>query len=188
MSKEHTPPAETPLRQPGRRAFLKKTLAAVIGTFVGSFSVASGLAVFLDPLRRRSSTSGAVRVTTLDALPIDGVPRVFRVITDRVDAWTKSPQVPVGAVYLRRTGEKRVEALNAVCPHAGGFIDYLSGSNCFMCPLHNSTFAIDGKIRDRRSPAPRGMDALEVEIRNTNEVWVKFQNFQAGCAGKVPIT
>jgi hypothetical protein len=33
----------------------------------------------------------------------------------------------------------------------------------------------------------RGMDALEVEIRNTKEVWVKFQDFQAGHAEKVPI-
>src|SRR5262249_28075231 len=152
------------LPQPGRRAFLKKTFAAVIGIFVGLIPGASGLTVFFDPLRRKSTTSGAVRVTTLDALPIDGVPRIFRVITDRVDASTQSPHVPVGAVYLRRTGEKRVEALNVVCPHAGGFIDYVSGSNCFICPLHNSTFAIDGKIRDRRSPAPRGMDTLEVEI------------------------
>ncbi len=179
--------SETPLPQPDRRAFLKKTLATVIGILIGLFPVALGLTVFLDPLRRKSSTSGAVRVTTLDALPIDGVPRIFRIITDRVDAWNKSPQVPVGAVYLRRTGEKRIEALNVVCPHAGGFIDYVSGSNCFTCPLHNSTFAIDGKIRDHRSPAPRGMDALEVEIRNTKEVWVKFQNFQAGRAEKVPI-
>jgi len=173
--------------QPDRRGFFKKTFATVIGVFIGICPVASGLTVFFDALRRKSDTSGPVRVTTLDALPIDGVPRMFRVIADRVDAWNKFPHVPVGAVYLRRTGEKAVEALNVVCPHAGGFVDYVAGSNCFICPLHNSKFAIDGKISDHKSPAPRGMDALEVEIRNTREVWVKFQNYQAGHAEKVPI-
>jgi menaquinol-cytochrome c reductase iron-sulfur subunit len=179
--------AENFPRQPHRRGFFKKALAAVIGVFIGSCPVASGLKVFLDPLRRKSSTSEAVRLTTLEALPIDGVPRIFRVIADRVDAWNKFPQVAIGAVYLRRTGENVVEALNVVCPHAGGFVDFVPGSSCFICPLHQSKFAIDGKINDRKSPAPRGMDALEVEIRNANEVWVKFQNFQAGRSDKVPI-
>src|SRR6266516_1503084 len=112
--------------------------------------VTSDLTVFFDPLRRKSSASGPVRVTTLEALPIDGVPRIFRVVADRADAWNKLSQVPVGAVYLRRTSEKTVEALNVVCPHAGGFVDFVPGSNCFICPFHNSKFAIDGKISDRK--------------------------------------
>ena len=31
------------------------------------------------------------------------------------------------------------------------------------------------------------MDTLKVEIRNENEVWVAFQNFEAGRADKVPL-
>jgi len=174
-------------RQLHRRGFFQKIFGTVIGVFIGLCPVASGLIVFFDPLRRKSSISGAVRVTTLEALPVDGVPHLFRVIADRVDAWNKFPQVRVGAIYLRRTAEKEIEALNVLCPHAGGFIDYVPGNNCFVCPFHNSKFVVDGKIGDLKSPAPRGMDALEVEIRNTNEVWVRFQNFQAGRAEKVPI-
>src|SRR5436190_21614225 len=101
-------------RQPDRRGFFKKTFATVIGVFSILCPVVSGLTVFFDPLRRKSSTSGAVRVTTLKALPIDGVPRIFRVVADRVDAWNKFPQGPVGAVHLRRSGEKTVDALNGV--------------------------------------------------------------------------
>ncbi len=102
-----------------------------------------------------------------------------------MDAWNKFPQVPIGAVYLRRTGEKTVEALNVVCPHAGGFVDYVPDKNCFICPLHNSKFALDGQISDPKSPAARAMDALEVEIRD-GAIWVKFQNFQSGPAEKIP--
>jgi len=173
--------------QPDRRGFFKKTFATIIGIFIGLLPVASGLAVFFDPLRRKASTTDPVRVTTLDALPADGVPRKFSVVADREDAWNRFGNVPVGAVYLRRTSDKTVEALNVVCPHAGGFVDYSGSNNCFICPLHNSKFALDGKISDPTSPSPRAMDTLEVEIRDGKEVWVKFQNYQAGKAEKIPV-
>ena len=105
----------------------------------------------------------------------------------RVDAWNKYPNAPIGAIYLRRTGDGQVEALNVVCPHAGCFIDFLSGEKKFYCPCHNSRFGLDGAIADRKSPSPRGMDSLEVEVRNGTEVWVKFQNFQTGHSEKVPV-
>ena len=38
------------------------------------------------------------------------------------------------------------------------------------------------------SPAARGLDSLEVEVRNRREVWVKFQNFEAGQAKKIAVT
>ena len=57
--------------------------------------------------------------------------------------WAKSPAVPVGAVYLRRTGERSVEALQTLCPHAGCFVDYRPEARDFLCPCHNSTFAMD---------------------------------------------
>ena len=172
---------------PGRREFFKQFLAVACGAVATLIPAAAGLAVFFDPLRRKSSGGNgtAVRVASLSALPQDGVPRKFSVIADRTDAWNKFPQVPVGAVYLRRTGEKTIEALNVVCPHAGGFVDYNAANNCFLCPLHNSKFALDGKLSDPKSPAPRGMDSLEVEIRG-EEIWVKFQNFRSGPAEKIP--
>jgi hypothetical protein len=46
---------------------------------------------------------------------------------------------------------------------------------------------VDGKIADASSPAARGLDALDVEVRNEKEVWVKFQNFEAGKAEKIPV-
>ena len=56
----------------------------------------------------------------------------------------------------------------------------------YLCPCHNSTFALDGKISSAGSPSPRGLDELEVEIRNDSEVWVKFQNYRAGVPEKIP--
>jgi menaquinol-cytochrome c reductase iron-sulfur subunit len=173
--------------EPNRRGFFKRVMATILGAIVTIFPFAAGLALWLDPARRKSNAAGEfVCIATLTAVPEDGVPRKFPVLASRVDAWNKSPETAVGAVYLRRTPGEKPRAFNVVCPHAGCFVDYLAARDTYLCPCHNSTFALDGKINDPKSPSPRGLDELEVEIRNKSEVWVKFQNFRAGVAEKIP--
>jgi menaquinol-cytochrome c reductase iron-sulfur subunit len=171
-----------------RRDFVKKAAAVTAGAIATAVPICAGVAVFLDPLRRSSAALAPIRVTTLDALPADGIPRQFSIFANQVDAWNKYPQAPIGAIYLRRTADKSVQALNVVCPHAGCFVDYIAARNGFFCPCHNSHFGVDGKIADERSPSPRALDTLEVEIRNETEVWVRFQNFRAGRPDKIPLS
>ena len=128
-----------------------------------------------------------VRVTTLDAVADDGVPRKFTVRSTKSDAWNRLENVPVGAVYLRRTKEGKVEALNVICPHAGCFVDFSPERGNFQCPCHESSFALDGSIASRKSPSPRAMDRLSVKVDENGAVWVGFQNFQAGRAEQVPV-
>jgi len=173
--------------QPARRNFIKKACAIVIGAVVGFVPAVSGLMVFFDPLRRRSQDGDAVHVASLNAVPQDGVPRKFSVIASHTDAWNRMPRVPVGAVYLRRIGEKQVLAFNVICPHAGCFVDYDPAARGYHCPCHNSRFALDGQIADPKSPSPRGLDELEVEIRDEHDIWVKFRNYRAGEKGKIPV-
>jgi Rieske Fe-S protein len=170
-----------------RRGFLKKASAVCLGTMAVVAPVGSGVMVVLDPLRQKSEQNAPVSVTWLDSLPEDGQPRKFVVVARHVDAWNENPAVPVGAVYLRRTGPKSVQAFNVVCPHAGCFVDFVPGRGLYVCPCHNSTFALDGRISDPKSPSPRGLDELPVEIRNENEVWVRFANYLAGHEKKIPI-
>jgi menaquinol-cytochrome c reductase iron-sulfur subunit len=66
-------------------------------------------------------------------------------------------------------------------------VDYLADKGHYLCPCHNSTFTLAGKVQDPASPAPRGLDSLDVEVRGGKEIWVKFQNFQAGNAEKIPV-
>jgi menaquinol-cytochrome c reductase iron-sulfur subunit len=172
---------------PDRRGFLKKLAANVIGAVITLIPLAAGLAVWFDPVRRKAKSGGQlVRVANLSALPDDGMPRKFAIIASRVDVWNRSPETAIGAVYLRREKEGKPRAFNVVCPHAGCFVDYNAGRGAYFCPCHNSTFALDGKINDPKSPAPRGLDELEVEIRDGSEVWVKFQNYRAGISQKIP--
>ncbi|HTM53619.1 MAG TPA: Rieske 2Fe-2S domain-containing protein [Pirellulales bacterium] len=179
-----TPVANSPARTSAppakdRRGFL----AIVLGALVAIVPFASGLAVFLDPLRRNGRGGRFVRVTGSDAVPADGIPREFPVVTERVDAWNRSVE-PIGAVYLRRTSEDSApECWSATCPHAGCFVAYDGETNSFKCPCHNSTFTVEGQVIEP-SPSPRNMDTLECRMQG-DEILVKFENFYTGKAEKI---
>ncbi len=180
------PEANSP-KMPERRRFFQSALALIFGSLSGLVPASLGFYVFCDPLSRKSQSREPVRVTSLDALPNDGLPRKFTIIADQQDAWNKFPKTPIGAVYLRRLGEQKVQALNVVCPHAGCFVAFNAERKAYLCPCHQSSFTLEGAILDARSPSPRGLDSLEVEIRNGSEIWVKFQNYRAGQREKAPL-
>jgi Rieske Fe-S protein len=185
LTKDRVEKLQTP---PGRRTFLVRATAVVVGGIVGVFPALAGLAMFLDPLRRKSKTAEFLHVADLDQIPVDGVPRPFQIVADRTDAWNVYPQEPVGACYLRitETAEgQSLEALSAICPHLGCFVDFQGAKGIFKCPCHDSSFQPDGALINP-SVAPRGMDSLEVEIRNDKEVWVKYQKFIGGKEEKTP--
>jgi len=167
-----------------RRTFLQAIGALVAGAVAILPPVVAGAATLLDPLRRRGGDASVVRVAALSALPEGGPPRRVTVVTDRTDAWTRYEATPVGAVYLRRDGD-HISALNVVCPHAGCSVNLAPDGSHFACPCHRSRFELDGTRV--AGPAPRNLDALDVEIRNENEVWVRFQNFAPGTDEKVPM-
>ncbi|MDB6023574.1 MAG: (2Fe-2S)-binding protein [Pedosphaera sp.] len=173
--------------QTDRRGFFKKSLALIIGGAAALLPAIAALKVLLDPLRHKSAAGTAIKIVTLDAVPADGVPRKFPVLAAKMDAWNKFQNVPIGAVYLRRTGDGKLEALNVVCPHAGCFVDFSPAKEGFVCPCHNSHFNLDGKIASKKSPSPRGLDSLPVEVDADGVIWVTFQNFQAGRPDKVPV-
>jgi menaquinol-cytochrome c reductase iron-sulfur subunit len=177
---------ESPANCDNRRGFLGKAVAVICGAAALAVPTAAGVVAFLNPLRQKSQGGQFMRLASLDAIPQDGTPLKVPVVADRIDAWTRFPAEPIGAVFLRRTGNK-TEALQVICPHAGcsiGFEGSAKGGK-FFCPCHAASFDLAGKRMDETSPSPRDMDTLDVEIRNKNEVWVKFQTFGVGTTAKV---
>lgn len=173
--------------QPDRRDFIAKAAAMVIGGTLVVPPVAAGLCVLFDPLRRKSEAGASILVAALGSLPESGEPRMFSVIAPLVDAWNRTPDVPIGAVYLQRLKDNKVRALNVVCPHTGCFVKYRAANRDYFCPCHESSFSVDGQILNPSSPSPRPLDELPVEIRNGNEIWVTFQNFRPGTREKIPV-
>lgn len=168
-----------------RRDFLKAAACLALGTCALVAPVGAVIVVLANPLRAKGAAQ-AVKITTLDALPPDGTPRFFQVVTERRDAWTKFPANAIGAVFLRRTGDKEVTAFHASCPHLGCAVEFRSERDVFYCPCHDSEFAPTGEVQGE-SPSLRGLDTLRVELRKGGEVWVHFENFKPGLAAQVPV-
>jgi len=193
---------ENPPDQPNRRRMLEVVTGALSFLLIAVPSVLGGL-FFLDQLlRKRSSgpedqgggeTDGFIKLNvTTDSIPDDGTPVAATVITDLDDAWNRFRDVPVGSVWLRKTGDGKIIAFNSICPHLGCSVDYRRNENDFFCPCHTSGFDLDGhKTNDI---PPRDMDSLEVILASNgqpdnsgNELWVKFQNFRRATSEKKPI-
>jgi menaquinol-cytochrome c reductase iron-sulfur subunit len=174
-----------------RRGFVKRVAAGIVGALCVVIPGGAALRVFLAPLWRRGGDAAFVPVATLAALPADGVPRMFKIVADRTDAWNRYPQEPIGTVFLRRTAEKpnEVIAFNAVCPHLGCMVGYQAAQTKFYCPCHQSSFTPEGGLIPP-SAAARGLDTLEVKLDpaaggDEARVLVKFQNFRSGIHEKV---
>ncbi len=169
-----------------RRSFLKEAAAGVVGACCILVPTGAAIVAWLDPLAHSADDEALVSVGSIANLPADGTPRRVTIVTSRNDGWTRDNAVPVGAVYLRRTADRTVQALHSICPHAGCFVDYVPARRMFFCPCHESTFAEDGSMNDPKSPSPRPMDTLEVELRG-DEVWLRFRNYRSGIQQKLPI-
>lgn len=130
---------------------------------------------------RGGSSDGWSTVARFDDLAVGQHVQV-PVVGAEVDAWSASPDRRLGAVWLFRGGEgaDTLRALSAVCPHLGCLIDRQGDG--FNCPCHVSSFTADGRALE--GPSPRGMDPLEVTVREGN-VMVKWARFRLGTADRV---
>lgn len=180
-----------------RRDFLTRALAVVVGAIVTVVPFVPALGVFLDPIlrpmlkKKRSvgptgaavDAKGFIKVASLSQLD-EARPVQVPVIADLQNFWNRFPNTPIGSVYLRKQGTG-VECFNARCPHLGCTVNYRASENIYLCPCHDSAFNLGGK-RENEIP-PRDLDSLDVEVRNGQEVWVKFENFRVGVHEKTPV-
>jgi menaquinol-cytochrome c reductase iron-sulfur subunit len=173
-----------------RRRFVVEAAAFVIGAIATLIPGAAAVAYFLTPIFKKKGDASAkydgfVMVGTAQNLKPGGPPQFFKVMGVKHDAWTTYPSTSLGAVYVRKDEDGKLHCLNARCPHLGCTVKYQADKTDFLCPCHASSFSLNGQ-RSNQIP-PRNLDELEVEIRNENEVWVKFQNFRAGREAKIPV-
>ena len=185
-SAPEVPAADTPVPSPDRREFLKGAASIVLGSCALIPAIGAAVVVLGKPLGEKAA-SVPVKLTNLSSLALNGPPQLFQVVTERRDAWTKFPANAIGAVFLRRVGEREVIAFHSSCPHLGCAVEFRTERDVFYCPCHDSEFAKTGEVQGQ-SPSRRGLDTLRVEIRENDEVWVYFENFKAGVAEKISLT
>lgn len=186
-------PAPPSAHQPQRRNFLIEAAAVMVGFIATAVPACAGAIFVLNPLIRKSKPGddtvgdGFRQVGRLNQLRPGGPPVLFPITGGKKDAWTTYPAAALGAVYVRQLEDGKLTALSADCPHLGCKVNFRGGEhNDFKCPCHASSFSIDG-ARSNDIP-PRNMDSLEVVVRNTDEIWVKFEKYRAGRADQVVVT
>ena len=115
----------------------------------------------------------------------EGQPQRCPIVDDRTDAWNSFPAEAIGAVFLCRGKDNQVLALQSICPHNGGCVSFDAARNSYWCPSHGAIFDLQGRRLADNSISPRDLDALEVEVRDGGEVWVKYETFRDGVAEKI---
>jgi len=167
----------------GRRDFFTWILG-VGSAAIGALLAVPGASYVLDPVLRGSSKKGRwIRVAELSSLSKEH-PVTAPVVGEQVDAWTKSPDVRLGTVWLRVVNDDKVVAYNAECPHLGCKIGFDQSKAKFGCPCHDSSFGLDGAVLG--GPAPRGMDELETRVEN-GHVEVRYVRFRAQIKERIEV-
>jgi len=78
---------------------------------------------------------------------------------------------PAGPVLLVGTSKAaNLTAVNPTCSHAGCTVAWKAETKKFVCPCHDSEFAIDGKVQ--KGPATEDLKTYAVKIEG-NSVLVK---------------
>ncbi|WP_442484071.1 ubiquinol-cytochrome c reductase iron-sulfur subunit [Aeoliella sp. SH292] len=182
----------TPARDVPRRSFMSKLAAAMVGLGALALATVPGLAVLVDPLRKKQKSADGnwIRVTSLSQLPADGKPRLFPVINaEPRDKWNLYDPQPEKPVFLIRKSEDELPiAFSSVCPHLGCIFNFSSAEDCFICPCHNAIFHVDGHQDANCTTSPRDMDTLDVKVdKATGDVLVDYRRFKQGISEKVAI-
>jgi menaquinol-cytochrome c reductase iron-sulfur subunit len=171
---------------PDRRRFLKVATCA-LGGGVGLAAAVPVLRLVVDPARKQTVTSPTepFDLGPADAFRIGEAPRRIEIIAPVVkDGWVAARDVVLGAAWVRRTGAKpgELDVRSAVCPHLGCAVAFEAAKNNYLCPCHDSRFALDGKKLS--GPSLRGLDQLPIQISRDGHLLLTWERYKLDTATK----
>ncbi len=145
----------------GRRNFLVRTILAIQGAIVATVAFVLGWTTLAPSFSRR--TESWLRAAELDSLPENQpVPVTLRIT--RTDGYAQVIDRTV--VYLVRTGERDVRALQSTCTHLGCRTSYDRKTKRILCPCHGGVFDVQGNVLAGPPPAP--LPSLTTRVENGN--------------------
>lgn len=160
-----------------RRRFLEIATLAMGGA-IGAVLTVPIVRYVLFPVRRNivADAGEPLDVIAADKLKPGAPPiRVQLTASGVRNAWAVADDVALGAAWIRKTEDGKLEALSSTCPHLGCAVAYDQQGSVFKCPCHKSAFAVDGKKLS--GPSKRGLDPLPV-IEEKGRVKVTFVRFR----------
>ena len=144
-----------------RRNFLVRIIVAIQATIGATVAFIAGATTLAPSFARRDGTW--LRAAELESLPENQpVPVTLRVT--RNDGY--SQVVDRTVVYLVRTGDQDVRALQSTCTHLGCRTSYDRKTKRILCPCHGGMFDIQGNVLGGPPPAPLPTLTTKVEDGN----------------------
>ena len=175
-------------KDPDRRKFLTIATCA-IGGGVGLVSAVPVLRVLADPLGKTTVTSPR---DPFDLGPADrfvegAPPRKIEIVAPVLkDGWSAARNVLIGAAFVRRTGPNPadIDARSAICPHLGCAVGYDPAQKNYLCPCHDSRFALTGAKLS--GPSERGLDDLPIKLGSSGRLSLTWVRYKLGSTRKEP--
>jgi Rieske Fe-S protein len=155
-----------------------------VGAGVGAALLVPAGRLALGVAGRRTVTTAAEPIDVLAADQVGPRPLAVTLRADVVrDGWAATRDVPLGIAYVRRDEAGAIRALSGVCPHQGCTIGLAAGGDRFVCPCHDSFFALDGERLE--GPSERGLDELPVTVEG-GRVKVQWVRYRLGTPTREP--
>ena len=134
---------------PDRRRFLSRIVTAIHAVIAGTVGVLVGGAV-ISPSLGRDEQSWLPAGTLADLPQNEPTPVTIRVA--RQDGY--SQVVDRRTVFLVRTGESEVKALDSTCTHLGCRVSWDAETKELKCPCHGGVYDTTGAVKAGPPPAP----------------------------------
>jgi Rieske Fe-S protein len=140
-----------------RRDFVKLTSAA-IGTVIGATIGLPAIGYLISPALRADGKDAWVPIGLLDDIPV-GEPYAFSFTRTQVNGWERTATSYGGFVLRKSEAPKDMVILSSRCTHLSCQVNWHADSKSFICPCHDASFDINGKVIN--GPPPKPLDEYE---------------------------
>ena len=143
---------------PARRSFLVRVINSIHAVIGGTVGVILGGAI-LSPLfgRREENWLTAASLTDLP----DDRPTPVTIRVAREDGYNQV--IARRTVFLVKTGESEVTALDSTCTHLGCRVSWDAETQELKCPCHGGVYDAMGAVKAGPPPAPLARLATRIE-------------------------
>ena len=151
---------------PERRKFLSRVITSIHAVIGGAIAVIMGGAIASPVFGRREETW--LPAGNLADLP-DNRPTPVTIRVAREDGYNQV--IDRRTVFLVKTGESQVTALDSTCTHLGCRVSWDAEAQVLLCPCHGGVYDATGAVKAGPPPAP--LASLSTRI-DGNQVLVQL--------------
>jgi len=144
-------------REVTRRSFYSVIINLMGAAMAAVIAVPAAAYLLLRP--KSESQDDSIEIGDLSQLPV-GKPREVTFFRTRSDGWKRIREKT--STWVVRDKDNSVAAFVPQCTHLGCAYHWEGEQNQFVCPCHNSVFAMDGSVV--AGPAPRPLDRYLTQI------------------------